>query len=209
MESIWDTYNWQRVKAVLPSQADRENAAIIVPQSRHLTADGLVHLLQRRSARGFTKVNLPRGLWADLLLLLEDRLRAFPWLSVRICVQGAEDVATGLYDWNQSQLTRLHEGPLDVGPIVQKQWWVAGAGLSIFLCVDWEGAVKALPGPQGYHGVWLILGQMGQHLVQWACESGLGSRMTPAINESLAREVLMISEKTKDAAYYLRIGVAL
>ncbi|PWU17931.1 MAG: hypothetical protein C5B49_08040 [Bdellovibrio sp.] len=206
--SIWSLYDWERVKPVLPSEADIETGDITVAPHKPSGVKGLVSLLLRRSARGFTQRALGAGLLSDLLSQLQ-KSADFPWLSVRICVQRAEDVSPGIYLWQEGYFRGVRQGVFDVGPIVQKQWWVNGGGISLFLCVDWKAASLDLSGSQGYHSVWLILGQICQHLVQWSCEHDLGTRMTPAISESLAREILGIEEKTQDAAYFLRIGYAI
>lgn len=205
--SIFERYNWERVKAILPNQSDLLSADLTVSPRCPSGPKGLASLLVRRSARAFLAQPLAEGLWVSL----ERELCALihqDWLHVIVSVQDAEDAEPGLYAWRGVNLERYFQGRVDVGPIVQKQWWANGGGISLFLCVDWAKASQALPGSQGYQGVWLILGQVGQALVQWACENDLGSRMTPAISESKARAILQIASPTIDAAYYFRIGHA-
>lgn len=205
---LWDKYNWTRVKDLAPSTGIAQYQTPLDPTIKIKGRNEIIKLLKRRSASSFSNEFQDFQPYNRVLTLLQKQREKYPWLSFRVLSNNLTSLNDGLYSLNADgfQYKSSSVTTTTVAPIIQNQWWINGSGLSIFVVVDFHTAFDAFRFEDGYHYLYLTIGQIGQEITEQIVFANLKARMTPAISESLAKSILQVSDQGTEIVYYFRCG---
>tara|TARA_B100000029_G_C17506477_1_gene934647 strand:+ start:831 stop:1439 length:609 start_codon:yes stop_codon:yes gene_type:complete len=188
-EKNWVDYDWTRIKCLLPQKDLPVKGETTLLPERVYDKKDLIQILKRRSLKSFSAQKIEPELFEKIKTCLDGQKDRFPWLDYRIINHETEGVQK------------------EISPIIQKQWWTkSNHGLSLFYIVNWEKAIEELDSKNGHHTLWIILGQVGEQLLELVTCLGLKARMTPAISESLGKKILQLENPHEDPVYYFRVG---
>lgn len=215
--STWEVYNLQRAAFLMFSgfsNASNLEAKFKLPltRSNHEFAADFNVLLKRRTERFFTEEPLSLAVLKELNADLNAAIGNRHWLSYRILVQSVEGLKAGIYasDINTGDLLPCVEEYTrkDLLECLHGQWWLNGGGVCFILIVSLEElAQKHVDNPESYFEMIVLLGALGQALVNSVTRHGLGTWMTPALSETLSAKILGLDSSKEEALYFFKVGI--
>lgn len=211
---LWGKYFWHRPFMEM-EEASRESAETRIPPKHHFECDNLLvtgydfaRMMQRRSAVKWADYEMQPETFRSFLQQVYALHDASSSLFCGMRTQNVVGWADGWWMVSKSPNHLRYLGDEDemASSLVQGQHWADGDGLAIFLGVDWEYHRIQYPHQvSSYFQELVNMGRFAQTLVSLATSLGLSSRMTPAISESRASEILALPEE-RDVIHHVRIG---
>jgi hypothetical protein len=218
INTIWQTYNMHRAAFLMFSapekSADVANKKIGRTQKRTQTfIDSLQDRLHRRTERFFSRREVQIDVLYAIIEDLGETMIQFPWITIRILVQGINGLKPGIYsyDLENHEFIQQREGysRKALQQCVHGQWWVGGSGFCVFFLVSFPSlGDTSFDSPLSYKELLIQLGHTGQALVDSATRNQLGCWMTPAVSESLAAEFLGICSENHEVMYFFKVGLS-
>ena len=218
MDTIWQTYNMHRAAFLMFSapekSSDPANKRIGRALRRNQTfINSLPNRLYRRTERFFSLKAVPIDVLSSIIEDLEETMIQFPWITIRILVQGVNGLEPGVYsyDLENHKFIQQREGysRKKLQQCVHGQWWVGGSGFCVFFLVSFPSLSDAsLDPPLSYKELLIQLGHTGQALVDSVTRNHLGCWMTPAVSESLAAEFVGICSESHEVMYFFKVGIS-
>ena len=203
---------------------------ISLPQSNLELGIDLDAMVNRQSVRQFSKEKLPVEVFSNILFEAtlnirgaeESKLKGdkffllnsfYSWLNIFVVAQGIEDVARGIYQYDPLEhtltLSQAEFRNKSLTECIQNQFWVGGGGFCTFAVVDWERYMWIYRHSRAYVNLLIQLGEFGQEFLHAMYKVGVGGWMTPAVNESLASDLLGLDADKEDAMYFIKAGYPL
>ncbi|RON53207.1 hypothetical protein BK666_00150 [Pseudomonas frederiksbergensis] len=213
----WEKHNWERPYVFLKKlEADNSHSANDFQSHRYLL-DKLVsgyNVKRAISRRSFTSVaerELPSSVLDSLTRCLYQALTQETHLFAAMVTHGVQGWADAawLLDHTPRALKRSDRASDTevVSKIIQGQGWAGGKGVTVLLGINWQFSANTFADPDiAYARALLDVGRVGHALLLEAQHLGLVARMTPAVHEETASQMLRLSEE-RDVLYAIRLVI--
>ncbi|AZD23343.1 hypothetical protein C4K22_4285 [Pseudomonas chlororaphis subsp. aurantiaca] len=211
----WEKHNWERPYVFLKKLEIDYSQGRHDFQSHRYLLDKLVsgynlkHAISRRSFTSVAEHELPASVLDALLRCLYQALAQETHLFAGVVTHGVQGWADAawLLDHTPRALKRSDRASDTevVAKIIQGQEWARGKGITVLLGINWQFAIDAFVEPDiAYARALLDVGRVGHALLLEGQHHGLASRMTPAVHEETASQMLRLSEE-RDVLYAIRL----
>lgn len=211
----WEHHNWERPYVFLKTLQSDLAARPQAFQSHRYLLDKLVSgydLKRAISRRSFTSVaerDVPSSVLVAVLRCLYQALAQETHLFAGVVTQGVQGWADAAWSLDHTpRALKRSDRPSDsevVVKIIQGQGWAGGNGITVLLGINWQFAVDAFTDPDiAYAKALLDVGRVGHALLLEGQHQGLVARMTPAVHEETASQMLRLSEE-RDVLYAIRL----
>jgi SagB-type dehydrogenase family enzyme len=119
-----------------------------------------------------------------------------------------DGVPAGAYHYDQCAHTlhRLGDRPADMATLAGGQTWAGHAAFVVLLVAFLDRVWSKYPAPGGYLNLVIEAGHRAQNGLLAATDCGLGARMTTAIEDASAHNLLRLSPERHAAVYLLAFG---
>lgn len=211
----WETHNWERPYVFLKQlQADQVAQPQALQSHRYLldklvTGYDVKRAISRRSFTSVAEREVPSSVLEAVFRCLYQALAQETHLFAGIVTQGVQGWADAawLLDHTPRALKRSDRASDSevVAKIIQGQGWAGGKGITVLLGINWQFAVAAFGDPDiAYAKALLDVGRVGHALLLEGQHQGLAARMTPAVHEETASNMLRLTEE-RDVLYAIRL----
>lgn len=165
-------------------------------------------VMSRRSLMATSEAPVPATTLNAILRRVYRVLRSEADLFCGVVTSGVESWkdAVWLVEHQPRSLVLAPGDPHSFTRLIQGQQWGDGNGIVLLVGIDWTALEPNCDENQAYADALVAVGRAGQALVCEAAHFGLVGRMTPAVHESTAAEMLGLPDY-RDVLYALRLAL--
>jgi hypothetical protein len=215
---LWQAHNWERPYAYLKEVASILHAHEDTEKNHGYLLDKIVSgfdlrkALERTSLVGSDFSSIPNQAFNGVLRSLYQALSEETCLFAGIISVGIEGWVDAAWSVEHSPRSlkpiSAFSDSANLSEIIQGQLWAEGNGIFILLGIDWSFASIKQNNPEiAYAKALIATGRVGHAILLEGQHHGLSARMTPAIAETKAAEILDL-DHDRDVLYFIKLAAS-